>query len=207
MLLEHRSMTKTASQIRGMISAMDADKNHNVSFIEWCCAVFEKSYDVLNDFADEEAREKALAIARVAAEKAKIAEEEIIKAKELEELTIKLKEAEIEAESKLTGVAGKSAFFKRQAENTKDVTLTNEEKIKAEAARRKALREAKKEMQDAMVAATTSKSAEEIEKEIKDAAEAAAAAEAARIAKEVEDEKAARAARKAAMNAKWESPK
>ncbi len=35
MLLEARKATKTASEIRAMISKMDADKNHRISFIEW----------------------------------------------------------------------------------------------------------------------------------------------------------------------------
>ena len=207
MLLEARKATKTASEIRSMISQMDADKNHRISFIEWCCAFFEKSYDDLNDFADEESRERALAAAREAAERARKVEEEIQQAKEREEEIARLRAEEIERESKLTGVAGMSAFFKRQAENAKDSTMTNEQKIKEEAARRKELREAKKAISEAEAAAASQKSAEDVAREVHEASLKQQAEAEALAKKKEEDEKAARAARKAEMNAKWQSPK
>lgn len=58
------------------------------------------------------------------------------------------KAEEIEAESHLSGVKGRAAFFKRQAENTGDVTKSNEQRIKEEAARRKDLREAKAKLNE-----------------------------------------------------------
>ena len=76
-------------------------------------------------------------------EVAKRAEEAIVAAKEAEEVAAAARAAELEAESKLKGVAGATAFFKRAAEATADSTMSNEEKIHAEAGRRKALREAK----------------------------------------------------------------
>lgn len=46
MLLEHRGIVKTAKELRAMMSTMDVDKNHRLSFVEWCCAIFERSYEV-----------------------------------------------------------------------------------------------------------------------------------------------------------------
>ncbi len=121
-----------------------------------------------------------------------------------------------------------SAFFKRQIENSGDVTLTNEQRvstalqcrkvnainnyfiictymqIKQEAAQRKALREAKqreKEAQEAVAKGikTEAQIAEEL-RIAKEAADAEAAAEAA--AREAE-ERAARAKRKEELNQKW----
>ena len=119
-----------------------------------------------------------------------------------------------------TGVAGMKAFFFRQVEGASDVTKTNEQtvsfksqrctlysfllvQIKEEAARRKALREAKQKMNDAIMNADKVKSAEEVAKEMKVQAEKQALSEAEALKKKDEDEKAARAARKAALNAKW----
>lgn len=132
MLLEHRGMTMTASEIRRSIEEMDSDHNHMIAFVEWCCAYFHKSYEELNDFADEDARATALAAAMKAGEDAKKAEEAIIAAKLAAEEAARVRAEELEAESKLTGVAGMSAFFKRQAENTKDSTKSNEQTIKEE---------------------------------------------------------------------------
>jgi hypothetical protein len=60
----------------------------------------------------------------------------------------RLKAEEIEKESHLSGVKGRAAFFKRQAENTGDITKSNEQRIKEEAARRKELREAKAKLNE-----------------------------------------------------------
>lgn len=57
MLLEHRGETKTVKELRAMVKDMDADGNHQLSFIELCCAVYDKPYAALNDFADEGARQ------------------------------------------------------------------------------------------------------------------------------------------------------
>eukprot|EP01035_Chromulina_nebulosa_P031994 gene31994-42693_t len=60
MLLEGRGIVKTAKELRAMISTMDVDNNHRLSFVEWCCAIFERSYQELNNFSDEDARQSAL---------------------------------------------------------------------------------------------------------------------------------------------------
>jgi colicin import membrane protein len=95
------------------------------------------------------------------------------------------------------------AFFARQAEATQDVTKTNEQQIKEEASRRKALRDAKTKMNDAIKNANRVKSAEEIAVEVAQEAERRKVAEEAEKKKKEEDEKSARAKRKAELNAKW----
>lgn len=99
------------------------------------------------------------------------------------------------------------AFFARQAEGAVDVTKTNEQQIKEEAARRRALRDAKIRMNEAIQNLNKVKSAEDVAREVALAAEKAAADEAAAAKRKEDDEKAARAARKAMLNAKWGSGK
>lgn len=101
MMFEKRGSVKTGTEIRSMVEAMDKNKNHSLSFVEWLCAYFEKDYDELNNFIDEEAREVALAEAMKAGEAARIAEEQIEKAKLDKELQAQLRAAAIERESKL----------------------------------------------------------------------------------------------------------
>lgn len=72
-----------------------------------------------------------------------------------------------------------------------------------EAARRKALREAKKKEQEALDVANKTKTAEEVEAELQEARRAAEEAEAAAAAAKAEEDKARRAAKKAELNAKW----
>lgn len=95
------------------------------------------------------------------------------------------------------------AFFFRQVEGAQDVTKTNEQQIKEEAARRKALREAKIKMNEAILNANKVKTAAEVAAEVQDKAEQIKAQEEADAKRKEEEEKAARAARKAALNAKW----
>ncbi len=95
------------------------------------------------------------------------------------------------------------AFFHRQVEGAQDVTKTNEQQIKEEAARRKALRDAKARMNEAIKNANKVKTAEEIALEVHFEAERRKKEEEAEAKRKEEEEKAARAARKAALNAKW----
>lgn len=211
MLLEHRGCARTAVELRALLVEIDKDQSHSLSFLEYCCFWFKRSYDDLNDFADEEARARAMAEAMAAGEKAKQAEEAIEAARVAEEQKALQRAAEIEAESKLTGVAGAAAFFKRQAEATADSTMTNAEKITAEAARRRELREAKKAQNAALEAALKQQSAADVAKEIVKAkltaAAEAAAEEANRLAKEKADRKARKDALNASFLAKVNSPK
>lgn len=203
MLLEHRGCAKTAVELRALLADIDKDKSHSVNFLEWLCFWFKKSYDDLNDFVDEEARERAYAEARAAGEAAQRAQEAIEAAKLAEEEAARKRAEEIEAESKLTGVAGAAAFFKRQAMEKVDTTMTNAQKITEEAARRRELREAKKAQSAALEAALTQRTAADVAKDIVKAKLTAAAEAAAAEAERLTKEKAERKARKEALNASF----
>ena len=203
MMFERRGSIKTARELRQLVMVMDQNSNHKLSLLEWLCAHFGKSFADLNDFVDQEARERALVEAMKAGEEAKKAEEEIQRAEAQKELQASLRAAALERESKLTGVAGMRAFFARQVESAGDSTKTNEQQIKEEFLRRKNLREAKNKLNSAILDANRIKSAEEIAREVKEANERRAADEAAAEKKKMLDELAARSARKAALNAKW----
>jgi len=203
MMLERRGEVKTAKELMDMVGDMDKNKDHRITFIEWCCALYKKSYDDLFYFVDEEAKQRAMAEAMRFGEEAKAAEEAIARAERQKELQAQLRAAALERESKLTGVAGMKAFFARKVEGAQDVTKTNEQQIKEEAVRRKALREAKAKMNESLRNIEVHKTAEEIAREVAEQAEQQRQAEAAAKKKAEEDEKAARAARKANMNAKW----
>jgi len=47
-LLEMRGETKTFKEMRAMVAEIDLDRNRKLSFLEWCCAVFKKSWQVLH---------------------------------------------------------------------------------------------------------------------------------------------------------------
>lgn len=95
------------------------------------------------------------------------------------------------------------AFFARQVEGAQDVTKSNEQQIKEEAARRKAVREAKEKMNEAIRNANRTYTSDELAQQVLDAAQKRFEDEAAEAKRVEEEEKAARAARKAALNAKW----
>lgn len=201
MLLEHRGETKTATELRALLHEIDKDGDHHVNFLEWCCFYFEKSWDDVNNFVDEEARARALAEAKKAGEAAKIAEAEIAAAKLVEEEKAAVKAKELEEEAKLTGVKGAAAFFKRQAEGTS--SIDNKAKITEEAARRKALREAKAAEEAAKAEASKVKTAEEIAEEMAAKAKAVHDEEERLEAEQLAKEKADRAARKKALNERF----
>lgn len=155
MLLEHRGEAKTATELREMIASMDADKNHRLSFVEFCCAYFSKSFEDLNNYVDEDARNAALAEAKIFGEEAAKAEAAIAAANAEKERLAAERAAKIEEESKLTGVAGMRAFFKRQADGQAEAAKSNKETIQEEYERRKALREAKSKMNAAIMSKLT----------------------------------------------------
>jgi len=203
MLLERRGDTKTALEMRETFARIDVNNNHKLSFLEWCCYVYDKDFAETNNFVDAEAREAAMAEAQAAGEAARALEEAAAKAKADEEEAARKRAEELERESKMTGVAGMSAFFKRQIESSGDTTKSNEQRIKEEAARRKALREAKKKEKEALDAASKTKTAEEVEAELQEARRRAESTEGREAAAKAAEEKARRAAKKAELNAKW----
>lgn len=204
MLLEHRDMAHTATELRVLLSEIDKDKDRRVNFLEWCCFFFKKDWLELNNFVDEESRANAIAEAMAAGERAKLAEAAIAEAKRLQEEKAKKKAAELEEEAKLTGVKGAAAFFKRAGESaTGESTLSNKERITQEAARRKALREAKAAEEKAKSEASKVKSAEEIAAEVAAKALEVKADEERLEAEKIAKEKADRIARKKALNEKF----
>ncbi len=205
MLLEHRDMAHTATELRTLLAQIDKDKDRHVNFLEWCCFFFKKDWDELNCFVDEEARAAALAEAMAAGLKAKAAEEAIAEAKRREEEKAAAHAKELEDEAKLTGVKGAAAFFKRAGTNTGDSTLSNKDRITQEAARRRELREAKKAQEAAHAEASKVKSAEEIAAEVAAKAASVAEEEARVEAERIAKEKADRIARKKALNERFAS--
>lgn len=101
MLLERRGTVKTAKELMDMCNEMDKDKNLHITFIEFCCAIYQKSYDELFTFVDEEARQKAMEDVKIFGEEAKKVEEEIQRAIRAKELQAQLRAAALERESKL----------------------------------------------------------------------------------------------------------
>lgn len=206
MLLEHRGETKTALELRAMVRAMDKNNDHKLNFLEWACCRFQKSWEELHTFADEATRAAAMAQMAEARAAAEAVQQEMAEAKRRQDEAAAQRAAELEAEAKLTGVAGMSAFFKRRIEDQGDVTKTNEQKIKEEAARRKALREAERKAQEAQeLANSAEKTREQVDRELAEAKAKADAEVAAREAAAKEEERQRRAAFKAAQQAKWEA--
>jgi len=129
-LLEQRGTVVTASELMGMINNMDHDHNGRITFLEWCCTYYMKSYDEMFVYVDEESRQLALDAAFKFSEEARKTEEEIERAKKQKELQAQLRAAALERESKLTGVAGMKAFFARAAsEGAVNLAKTNEEQV------------------------------------------------------------------------------
>mmetsp|Transcript_38480 Transcript_38480/g.52130 ORF Transcript_38480/g.52130 Transcript_38480/m.52130 type:complete len:283 (-) Transcript_38480:313-1161(-) len=141
MLLEHRGETKTLKEFSDLITGLDTTHDGNLNFLEWCCGYYHKSWADLHEFTDQAAFDAAMEAVKAARHAQDLARESIRAAAKREEEAAKQRAEELEAESKLTGVSGAAAFFKRQM--VTDSTEDNMATIKAAAARRKALREAK----------------------------------------------------------------
>ncbi len=69
-LLEARKETKRFVELREMVKDMDYDKNRELSFLEWCCAYFSKSWkDLHRPSADQSEVEAKLTQLRNAQQK------------------------------------------------------------------------------------------------------------------------------------------
>jgi len=105
-LLESRNSTKTFRELREMVADIDLDHNRKLSFLEWACAIFNKSWQKLHEASvDPEELAKALALSNQAeAELAKAAlslaekEEEERKAAEFAKMTDEQKIVALEQE-------------------------------------------------------------------------------------------------------------
>jgi len=204
MLFESRGEPKTVRELKSLFPDAEKDKTFRINFLEFLCVIYSKSYSDVTNFQDDEAREEYLNLARSAGESAEKLQKELEALKLEKEMEEKRLAEEIEAESKMTGVAAKGAFFRRQISNVADSTQTNEQLIKQEAAKRKALKEAKQKEKDALDQLKAQElQAVEVQKEIQQAQIRAAEEEAVATAAKLAEEKSERAARKAALNAKW----
>jgi hypothetical protein len=175
--------------------------------LQICCCFFEKSYEELESIPDEEL--KKLALEQMAkTPKSKEAEEieaALVARKKKEEEEELLRAEQLERESKLTGVAARQAFFMRQ-QNQAPVE-SNADKIKKEAALRKALKEAKKkeEEETAQLEEELLKglSPDKAKERLKEAMAKKLADEEAEKARLDEEEVKARDDRRKSMNTKW----
>jgi len=160
-LLEYRGETKRVVELRQMVKEMDYDHNRELSFLEWACAYFNKSWRELHQpGVNQEDIDRAMAKFRIAMEKeieagemARKKAEEIrqheSKHEELEEEKVKVAEKELqrkEEEKRVAeeqrraredalgqqGIKGMTAKFHYAASDTKDTTKDNETKIKFE---------------------------------------------------------------------------
>ncbi len=100
----------TAKELIEWVGVTDRDHNNRITFVEWCCASFQKSYDELFTFVDEAARERALEEAMRFGEEARKAEEEIERAQKQKELQAQLRAAALERESKLVWIMNSNKF-------------------------------------------------------------------------------------------------
>lgn len=205
MLFESRGEPKTVRELKTLFPDAEKDKKEfRINFLEFLCVIYSKSYSDVTNFRDDAAREEYLNLARSSGDAAEKLQRELEALKLEKEMEEKRLAEEIEAESKLTGVAGKGAFFRRQITNVTDTALTNEQLIKQEAAKRKALKEAKQKEKEALeLLKAQEQQAADVHKEILQVQIKAAEEEAVAAAAKLAEEKAERAARKAALNAKW----
>lgn len=203
MLLEYRGETKTVKELKNMITGLDADSSGKLSFLEWCCGYYEKSWVDLHEFTDTKAYETAMEAVHAARNAQDLARKAMEDAKAREEEAARQRAEELEAESKLTGVSGAAAFFKRQM--VSDSTEDNMAKIKADAARRKALREARIAEKQRLAEAENKKlSAEEAMRAIEEQKLEQARIKAEEDAKVKAEQKAKRDAFKAKQRAMFE---
>ena len=103
MLMESRGLFKSAFELRLITSQFGEDKTdgRSLNFMEVCCAVYGTSWEALNEFVDDEARDRALLKSKVAAKEIAIAAAKIAEAK-LEEANAANERATIiEKESRL----------------------------------------------------------------------------------------------------------
>jgi len=151
-LLEARGNVKSFKELRQMVSDIDVDKNRKLSFLEWACAIYSKSWDVLwtpSIDPEEIAKAEKLqqeAIAYEAKQKALAEEaEKESNAKALEEL--KASEAKARADGDVDAAA-------RFAEATRLENIRQAEALKkkhadeAAAKAKKAKEEAEKKASD-----------------------------------------------------------
>jgi len=127
-LLESRDQTKTFKEMRQMVADIDIDKNRKLSFLEWACAIYSKSWDKLHALTvDPQEVAKLEALAKAAAEEEKAKRDEVERAliaeneRRVEQLRAEQKKAEKENNVEATKAAklALEAELARQAEELK----------------------------------------------------------------------------------------
>lgn len=191
---------KTLVELRTMLSTIDFTLGKRVQFCELLCASFGKDYQALLDHTDA----AAVANAKAKADSAKNLEDEIARKHAADDAAERELQSQLEREAGLTGVAYQKAFFHRAALNNPDSTMTNADKIKQEAAFRRAQKAAQKALEQAEAdMKAKNKSDEEVRQHVHAMADKLKAEADAAAAAAVEQERQERAARKAAFNARF----
>jgi len=99
-LLEYRGETKRFVELRQMVQDMDYDNNRELSFLEWSCAYFGKSWRVLHEPAvNQEDIDKAIQKFRDASQK-EVEAAELARAKAEEVRRAEMKKKELEEKNK-----------------------------------------------------------------------------------------------------------
>lgn len=184
LMMADLGVNKTLIEMRELLSSINFTPGKDVSFLELCCASFGKDYNAIMTHADPEAEAKA----KEAAAHKKVIEDSIIAEREKEAEEARHIQKQLEEEGQLSGVKAMKAFFARSAAATPDKTQSNAERIKHEAAMRKAKKEAEKNL-----------AAAEADAKSKNKTDAEIAAEIATMAKKIQDQ--AEADAKAAVEA------
>jgi len=156
-LLEYRGETKRVVELRKMVKEMDYDKNRELSFLEWCCAYFSKSWrDLHTPGKNQQEIDKALNKLRLAMQKeieagenARRAIEDDKRRQEVQQEKEEQERQKREQDLSQTGIKGMAAKFHYVATDTGDSTQNNAEKIKAEAAARRSLKQAETDKKQA----------------------------------------------------------
>jgi len=236
--LDSMSKTKTFKELRQMVVDIDVDHNRKLSFLEWACAIYSKSWEKLHaqvidhevvkaaereaekkrqeqEIAIQKENEKRLHELQAKQEKAAkdqdaeaagrakaeleaelLRQEQETKRRHAEQAAERAKKEAEEAERrahelKQQGIKGKVAIFKYAANDVKDATKLNEQRLKEDAAKRRLLKQqeieamAKKKLAEEEI---SKKKAEAEEARKKAEAAEKAAAEAARVKAQAEEE-------------------
>jgi hypothetical protein len=118
-LLESRNETKTFKELREMVADIDLDKNRKLSFLEWACAIFKKSWVTLHTPSvdpEEVRRAEELAATAYAEAAEKKAREDRARELEDEKRLAELKAASERAAAEQSVEAAKAAKAALEAE-------------------------------------------------------------------------------------------
>ena len=182
-LLEARNETKTYTELVELLKSIDADMDGKISFLEFACSVFRKSWtDLHAEIEVAVQRTQAMSIAEKEESQVLEQKQAFSRARQASvAIRNQKEEAErlrLEREKELTGVAASKAFFARQAEEASKTTeakaQANAEEIRHDYAKRKEEKQIEKDK----------KAAEEARAKAEAEAIATAEAEAKRLEEE-----------------------